>query len=278
MLQSTLARLICAPAVPSILSDLGYSNASYITILVSIWELGEACGPLLIAPLSEMFGRAPVYHAANVMFVGFALGSGFSTNIQMLVALRFFIGLAVASVTLDPGVIGDIFAPKQRGKAMALANLPPLIGPIAGPIIGGYMSQAIGWRWTFWLPAILGAFVECGFIILFRETYKVTIIQRKVRRLRRERNNPALQSAYGDLDPGDIFSVAILRPLQMLLSSSALFVLSMYVAAVFGYLYLLLTSITETFQTRYGFSTGSTSLTFLGLGISLLPQVGAGVS
>ena len=262
--------MICAPAVPLILSDFSSGEKRYSTILVSIWELGEAFGPLLIAPGSEVFGRAPIYHTANVLFVLFSVGGALSKNIEMLVAFRFLTGLTVASVTLDPSVVGDMFVVEERGKVMAIANLAPLIGPIAGPIIGGYMSQAIGWRWTFWLPAILGAIVETGFVLLFRETYKVKIIQKKVRRLRQKTANHSLRSIYGDPSSTEIFSRSFIRPVQMFFVSPVLFSLSVYVAAVFGYLYLLLTSITEAFENTYDFSAGSASLTFLGLGTAML--------
>ncbi|KAL8836949.1 MAG: hypothetical protein Q9170_002710 [Blastenia crenularia] len=263
----TLATLICAPAVPLILEDLRSQNQAYQIVLVSIWELGEACGPLLIAPMSEAFGRAPVYHVANVLFVLFSIGGALSTNVQAVVAFRFLTGLTVASVTLDPSVIGDMFAVEERGKAMAIGNLAPLLGPIAGPIIGGYMSQKYGWRWTFWLPAILGGVVELGFILLFRETYKVKIIQQKVRLMGKNTGDNTFVSAYGEPRLGEIFSQSLIQPIRMLLLSPVLCAVSGYVAVVFGYLYILLTSITETFESSYDFSTGAASLTFLGLGI-----------
>lgn len=263
---STLATLICAPAVPLILGDFSSDNESYSTILVSIWELGEACGPLCVGPVSEVFGRAPTYHVCNTLFVLFSIGGALSNNIQAVIAFRFLSGFTVASVTLDPSVVGDMFVNEERGKAMALANLAPLLGPIAGPVIGGYLSQHAGWRWTFWLPAILGGVVEIGFVFLFRETYKVTILKREVRRQRGQPGERAIVSAYGDPRPKEIFGQSLLRPAQMLFSSPILFSLSLYVAIVFGYLYLILTSMTETFESTYHFSTGSASLAFIGLG------------
>lgn len=205
-------------------------------------------------------------HLANVLFVLLSVGGALSSNIQMLVAFRFLSGLTVASFTLDPIVVGDMFVVEERGKAMAIASLAPLIGPIAGPVIGGYMSQAIDWTRKFWLPAILRGIVELGVVLLFRETYKVRSIQQKVRRLRRQTANPSLRSAYGDPRPADIFTKSLVRPMRMLILSPVLCSIAVYVAMVFGYLYMLLISITETFETTYGFPIRSASLTFVGLG------------
>lgn len=188
----------------------------------------------------------------------------------MLVAFRFLTGLTVASVTLDPSFLSDIFVVEERGKAMALANLAPLMGPLAGPVIGGYMSQKIGWRWTFWLPAILGVCVELGFVLMFRETHKVRIIQKKSQRLRMQTGNQALSSIYSEPKAAQIFSQALIRPLRLLIWSPVFILLALYVAIIFGLLYLLLTSITEAFTISYGFSNGKASLAFLGIGIIIV--------
>ncbi|KAL6715884.1 hypothetical protein ACLMJK_006845 [Lecanora helva] len=240
----TFATLICAPTAPLILAELAPTDTSFLTLVVSIWELGEAFRSLLTGPLSEIYGRGPVYHAANVLFVLFSIGGALSTSIRMVLAFRFLAGFTVASVTLNPTIVGDLFIVEERGKAMAIMNLAPLLGPLAGPVVGGYFSQAI----------------------VFRETYKVKIIQRKVAKLRQKGDNDQLQSWYDTPLAGNDFWKALVRPAQMLILSPILLSLALYVSVVMGYLYLLLTSMTEAFEVAYGFTTGSASLTFLGLG------------
>ena len=171
---------MCIPAVPLIQANFSSTgNDLYTVLLVSIWELGEAFGPLLVAPMSEVFGRSPVYHAANILFVVFSVASAVSSNAPMLIVFRFLNGMAVASIILNPCIVGDIFVTEQRGSAMALMGLAPLIGPVLGPTIGGYISQSIGWRWMFRILAISAGLIELGFVLIFRETYKVTILRRK---------------------------------------------------------------------------------------------------
>lgn len=132
--------------MPQVLAEFKVTDNLYSTLLVSIWELGEGVGPFLIAPLSEIYGRLPVYHLGNVLFLLCSVASALSTNISMLVAFRFLNGSVVTALTLGPSIVGDLFAKEERGSAMALAIVFPLVGPIAAPLVGGYTAQAKGVR------------------------------------------------------------------------------------------------------------------------------------
>jgi MFS family permease len=260
---------MCTPAIPLIQADFKSNGNSkiYNILYVSIWELGEAFGPLLIAPLSEYFGRYRVYHTANIMFVVFCITSALSRNTAMLVVSRFFNGLSVASITLNAAIVGDLFVTEEQGTAQALMGLAPLIGPVLGPTIGGYIAQSIGWRWMFWILAIASGVVELVFFLVFRETYALTILRRKTKRLRKETGNPLLRPAI-DRPHGvkNFFSQAIVRPARMLILSPVILVLAIYVSLIFAYLYILFTNITQDFETTYGFSTGDSGLVYIGLG------------
>jgi MFS family permease len=160
--------LILAPAAPQILSDLHSSDKEITVLLVSIWELGEAFAPLILAPLSETYGRVLVYHAANFLFVIASGCSAVSVNVAMLSVFRFLNGVAVGTVALNAAIVGDIFIQEQRGVALAVGSLPLLFSPIVGPISGGYIAQNLGWRWTCWLSVILAGACELATLILFR--------------------------------------------------------------------------------------------------------------
>lgn len=196
-----LSTLMCAPAAPLILRDFSSTDQLYETLLVSIWELGEAFGPLLIAPVSEMYGRAPVYHSANVLFCNFSIASALSKNLNMLIVFRFFNGITVAFVVLNPSIIGDMIITEQRGSAMSILTLSPLLGPVLGPGTGGYVSQSIGWRWLFWLAAIFAAAIEIVFAFFFRETYAVQILRQRAKMLRRQTDDQSYRSDHDSLQP-----------------------------------------------------------------------------
>jgi multidrug resistance protein len=144
-----------APAVQLIVEDLNTNSTTFPTFVISIFVLGFACGPLLLAPLSEVFGRIVVYHTTNVLFLGFTILCALSQNEAMLLAFRFLSGLTgVASITIGPGTIADIMPREKRGKAVSFWAVGTILGPVVGPIIGGYVTEVAGWRWMFWIISI----------------------------------------------------------------------------------------------------------------------------
>ena len=246
------------PAVPQLLHDLGSNNSIYSIILVSIWEIGEGLGPFLIAPLSEIYGRLPVYHVANIFFLIFAIASALSVNLSMLVGFRFLNGLSIASITLGPAVVGDMFKKEQRGSAMAILYIGPPIGPVTAPIIGGFLAQAKGWRWTFWLIAISVAAVQVPSFIVMAETYKPKILRAKVK---------SLEQGKGKYkNKGELVKRAIIRPLRFLVFSPIVLCLAFYSALVYGYLYVILTTVTPVFESNYSFRENTSGLVYLGIG------------
>ncbi|KAL9105186.1 MAG: hypothetical protein Q9187_008775 [Circinaria calcarea] len=184
----------------------------------------------------------------------------------MLVAFRFFEGCAGSAViTMGGGTIADLFTQAERGVAISVWSMGPLMGPVVGPIAGGFLSEAKGWRWVFWAGA-----VSIAFAFLTRETFSVIILERKARRLRKETGNKGLRSKMDSgLTPKELFKRSIIRPTKLLFLSPIVFLLSAFMAVVYGYLYLLFTTITEVFEGRYGFSQGVVGLTYLGLGLGM---------
>lgn len=145
-----------APGVPQIMRDFGSSDNMESTFVVSIFVLGFAFGPLLLAPMSELYGRLPVYHSCNSLFVVFSACCAVSTSVSMLMAFRFLAGLSgVAVLTCGSGSIADMVPPEQRGRAMSLWSMGPLIGPVVGPVCAGFLVEAKGWRWIFWIITIV---------------------------------------------------------------------------------------------------------------------------
>lgn len=107
-----------------------------------------------------------------------------------------------------------------------------------------------------------------------RETYHPTLLQRKTDKLRKETGNLNLKSKFDSgLKPADLFKLSIVRPAKMLIFSPIVLALSTFMAVVYGYLYLLFTTITEVFEDEYHFSQGSVGLTYLGIGLGSLVGV-----
>jgi len=107
------------------------------------------------------------------------------------------------------------------------------------------------------------------------ESYPIAILDHKTRRLRKETGNQGLTSKLDSgLSSGDLFRRSIVRPSKMLIFSPIVLSLSITMAVVYGYLYLLFTTLTEVFEGQYGFSAGTVGLTYLGLGIGMFVGIG----
>ncbi|KAM3087237.1 hypothetical protein ACMFMG_001341 [Clarireedia jacksonii] len=266
---SNLAILMVAPAVPQILTEFHSNSQLYSTLLITIWTLGGIFAPLLVGPLAEIYGRAPVYNIANILFVIFCVGAAESTSIGMLITFRFLNGLSVASTTLDSSIVADMFVVEERGRAQSILTIMPLLGPVIGPIIGGFVAQEKGWRWSFWLATIVVGAGECGLLVLYRETYEPTILRRKAKRLRKATNNPAIHSLYdNDTSISRAFQKGMIRPLKVF-SLPIFLAVSTCTSLIYAYIYLTLTTLTEVFEENYGFSEGTAGLSFLGIGIGM---------
>lgn len=211
----------------------------------------------------------PVYHTCNVLFVVWSIACAVSPSLGALLAFRLLAGIAGSCpITIFGGSIADVFVQEKRGAAMSICALGPLVGPVVGPVAGGFLAQAAGWRWVFWLITIAGG-VTAAFSFAFqRETYEPILLQRLTNKLIKETGNKDLRSK---LDPGiskkDYFKRAIIRPTKMLVLSPIVLCLSIYMAVVYGYLYLLFTTLTPVYEGVYHFSNGVVGLTFLGIGL-----------
>ncbi|KAF2198167.1 MFS general substrate transporter [Delitschia confertaspora ATCC 74209] len=270
-----LASSMFAPGVPDVMHTFHSTNDMLTGFMVSVYVLGFAFGPLIVAPLSEMYGRLPLYHTCNVLFTVFTIAAAVSTNMTMFIFFRFFMGcFGGAPNVLGGGTIADLISREQRGTAMAVWMMGPTLGPCVGPIIGGFLTGAKGWRWNFWFVAICSGACTVMLAVLMKETSAPVILARKTKRLIKETGNTKLRSKLDNgLSPRDLFLFSIIRPTKMLTRSLICFLISLYISIIYAYLYILFTTFTAVFTTRYHFSSGAAGLSFLGLGLgSVLGQ------
>lgn len=113
--------------------------------------------PLWWSSFSETLGRRTIYLVSFALFTLWNIIAAESTSIGMLIVMRVLGGGAAASVqAVGAGTIADIWETFERGRAMGIFYLGPLLGPLLAPIIGGILSQAWDWRSTQWFQAIYG--------------------------------------------------------------------------------------------------------------------------
>ncbi|KAJ5314042.1 uncharacterized protein N7443_000926 [Penicillium atrosanguineum] len=271
-LLTPLGSSMFAPGVGQLVTDFDITSTELASFVVSVYLLGYCFGPLLIAPVSEIYGRRIVYNVCNVLYVIWTIACAVAPEIGSLTVFRFFAGCAGSCpLTIGAGSIADMFVQEKRGSAMAAWAIGPLIGPVIGPVAGGYLAQAKGWRWTFWILAMASGAVAISSFLTVRESYAPTLLARKTKKLQKETGNMKLRSVLDTgRTPRDLFLFSIVRPTKMLFLSPIVFLLSLYVAVIYGYLYLLFTTISDVFETQYGFSQGSVGLSYLGIGIGSL--------
>jgi hypothetical protein len=121
-----------APGVPELMKEFKSGNVELAGFVVSVYVLGFAVGPLFFAPLSEIYGRLPVYHACNALFFACNIACALAPNLNFLVGFRFLAGVfGSAPLTNGGGTIADLVTQQKRGKAMSGFVVGPIFGPIS---------------------------------------------------------------------------------------------------------------------------------------------------
>ncbi|TQS33101.1 hypothetical protein Golomagni_06567, partial [Golovinomyces magnicellulatus] len=140
-----------------------------------------------------------------------------------------------------------------------------------GPVIGGFVTQDVGWRWTFWIVLIMASVVSITALIFMRETYEPVLRKRMVTAKgdsQESKNTP--DQEVNVLRPGQLLFRAFVRPTKLLIFSPIVLLLSLYSAFVFGLIYLLFTTFPLVFEKTYGFGPGISGLSYLGLGLGMV--------
>ncbi|KAF3394807.1 hypothetical protein DPV78_009068 [Talaromyces pinophilus] len=258
-----------ASAVPEILTEFPTTNTVLASMSVSIYALGLAVGPLIIAPLSEAYGRTILYHATAILFIIFSIACAVSTNLNMLVAFEFFQGCCgSAPITMGGGSVADMYSQEERGAHIAFLAVGPLIAQFVGPVGGSFLAAARGWRWVFWLVTILTAAIEVGYCFFIRETYQPVLIRRKAGRLQKA-GNTHISDFEKDISTLRLVGRSIIRPFKMLFLFPIVLGLGTHAAIGYAYFYLLITTLSEIFIATYGFEAKIVGLVYLGIAFGM---------
>jgi len=130
VLYCNIATTMFAPGANIMEREFGFNNQTIEILTITIASLGFAMG-LFFAPLSEVFGRVPIYRVACICYMGFTVGCSRSTNVAEFLVFRLLTGLSASPfMTTGGGTIADLLEKEQRGGAMAMFTLGPLVGPV----------------------------------------------------------------------------------------------------------------------------------------------------
>lgn len=244
VVNATFASASPSGCLPSIEEYFGVSSEA-AGLTITLFLLGYCAGPLLFAPLSEHYGRRPIFYITFTAYIAFNFLCAFPPNFGSLLVGRFLTGTFVAApLSNAPGVLADLWPPLDRGVAMAGFSLMVWVGPALGPVISGFLQLTKGiegWRWSFYVLLFLAGFTA---ILLFTipETYGPVILRHKAKRIRKAQI-PGYENIKAPIEITNtslvsIYKVALTRPWIILFDMISL-LCAIYMSVVYLLLYML---------------------------------------
>jgi len=156
MLLSAIDQNVVVPAVPAIAADL--NNYSHLSWIVSAYLLTSTAATPIYGKLSDLYGRRALLLPAIVWFVFASVLCGFAQSLPQLVVFRALQGIGGGGLlVMAQASIADVVAPRERGRYQAYISGVWAAASIAGPVLGGWVTDAASWRWIFWLNVPIGA-------------------------------------------------------------------------------------------------------------------------
>ncbi|CAN9323280.1 unnamed protein product [Alternaria alternata] len=245
---------------------------------------------MILSPLSEFYGRRPIYICSFTFFLIWMIPCAVAQNIQTMLVARFLDGLAgSAFLSVAGGTVGDMFGKHELSAPMMVYTASPFVGPEVGPLIGGASSLrtlrgddpvallklAASAQMCFYVLIIWSGVQLCLIVMFVPETYHPVLLRRKAIRLREETGNPEWIAPIEKMDRSIAKTVlwSCIRPFQLLFFEPMCLSLCILSAILLGILYLFFGAFPLVFQNNHGFSISQTGLAFLGLLVGMLAGI-----
>ncbi|ESZ98417.1 hypothetical protein SBOR_1198 [Sclerotinia borealis F-4128] len=231
------------PALPSIMADFHSTNDSIASLTISIYTIGYCLGPLVVAPMSELYGHVTVIYPGYIGFMLALAVCGSSRSLLLFIVFRAIMGFAaITFVLMGPAIVADLIPRERRGFALSIMSAGPVVGPTIGPVIGGYIVENISWRWTFYSTLIAFGVLFLLSLVILKETY-----------------GPVAKN------PRDALKAAWIRPFKMLFLSPIVPFVGFYSALSNAYGMICFATLGTVFQNNYSFTPGQSGLAYFGL-------------
>jgi len=245
------------------------------SLATGLFLIGFGAGGLSSGPLSEEFGRNPVYIATFSLYMIFVMASGLSPNFGAQCAFRFIAGyFAATPLSCAGGSINDLFNAKERVWAFPIFANAAFMGPVLGPVVGSFIGQAspdLEWQWVEWVTLCISGGVLASLIFLQPETYPSTLLRWRAAHLRKITGDDRFRAAVEVLDTTFAMRLkrAVFRPFELLIREPIVLLIGLYLMVIYIILFTFLNGFTFIFGDTYGFSQGITGLMFLGIVVGL---------
>ncbi|KAL1638954.1 hypothetical protein SLS58_008412 [Diplodia intermedia] len=167
---SPLSANIYYPALNTLSSELHVSD-ELINLSLTSYSIFQGLAPTVFGDLADMAGRRPAYIIGFIIYIGACIGIALQDSYAALMVLRCLQSTGSSGmIALANGVVADVATVSERGTWLGWATGPMMIGPAAGPVIGGLLAQFLGWRAIFWFLVIMAGVYLVIFTITFPET------------------------------------------------------------------------------------------------------------
>lgn len=177
MFVAILAGTVVATSLPVIISDLNGDQSSY-TWVVTATLLATTVSTPLWGKFADLFNRKLLIQLALATFVIGSALAGFSQNTDTLIAFRVLQGLGAGGLAaLSQIIMADIISPRDRGRYAGLFGAVMALGTVGGPLLGGLVTDSIGWRWNFFIALPIAV---AAILLLQRTLHLPKLTKRKV--------------------------------------------------------------------------------------------------
>ncbi len=267
------ASSIDSAALPQAAKDFEVTEVTE-SLATGLFLIGFGAGALFAGPISETVGRNPVYIITLSLYMIFIMASALAPNIGAQLAFRFIAGFFGSTpLTCAGGSISDLWSPMERTYMFPVFANAAFFGPIAGPVVGGFIGESplVSWRWTEWVTLIISGLVLSLVIFFQPETYAPILLKWKATHLRELTGDDRYRAEVEIREESFLrrLRIALYRPFLLTFSEPIIMLIALYLTVIYIIIFTFLDGYTFIFTNTYGFSEGTTGLAFLGIGIGL---------
>ena len=215
-----------------------------------------------------------MYITTLSLYMIFVMASALAPNIGAQLVFRFIAGFFGSTpLTCAGGSISDLWDPMERVYAFPVFANAAFMGPIFGPVVGGFIGESslVSWRWTEWVTLIISGLVLVSIVFLQPETYAPILLKWKASHLRALTGDERYKAEVEIREETFLLRLrkALYRPFLLTFREPVIMLLALYLTVIYIILFTFLNGYAFIFTETYGFSEGITGLSFIGIGIGL---------
>ncbi|CAK7222245.1 hypothetical protein SBRCBS47491_004800 [Sporothrix bragantina] len=258
-------------AIPGVMQAYNVTSEAVATLGVTTYLIGLAVGAMVVAPMSELFGRRPVYLVCIVCFTLLVIPSALATSLAEIFVVRFFGAFfGAALVSNGAATMVDISTEDNRALFISVMSIAPMNGPVTGPLIGGFVYQYLGWRWDSWIVLIISG-AAIFFMFTVKETYAPAILKGMAAKKRKDEDDERYWCRFDEkISVANLLKTNLSRPFVLAATEPILWFFNIWISVVYGILYLCFVAYPIVFTEGRGWSAGISGLAFVGIGIGTM--------